>query len=230
MDHQTESKTPHITDVFDKLATRLRDRDVFCIPHYGGRAGNPKWHHPAVQRMIEIFSEHRRSEDWAGTFLKKGYRMGIIASTDGHYGNPGYGYLKPTYHWESQEIGMAAVGLYATERTRESVFRALYDRHVYATSGDRIILDVRADGHPMGSEYRTPLPPTVTVEVLGTAPLSRIEIKKDSEVVHTAQPNGPSERIQWRDPDFRSGRTCYYYVRVLQANDEEAISSPIWVN
>lgn len=27
-------------------------------------------------------------------FLKEGHRLGIMASTDNHYGNPGYGYLK----------------------------------------------------------------------------------------------------------------------------------------
>ena len=69
-------------------------------------------HHPNVQRMIEVFSEHRRSEDWASQFLTQGYRLGIMASTDGHYGNPGYGFLR--YSNEAQtlsdmEIGMAAV-------------------------------------------------------------------------------------------------------------------------
>lgn len=230
MYHGPTAKEPHITDVFAKLAEQLRDRDVFTIPHYGGRRGNPKWHDPRVQRMVEIFSEHRRSEDWASTFLKQGYRMGIMASTDGHFGNPGYGYLKPTYDWGTQEIGMAAVAVYAAERTRESVFRALYDRRVYATSGDRIILDVQADGHAMGSEYKTTSPPTLEIEAVGTAPFARIEIKKDSEIVHVVEPGQTSVRLQWRDPDFRPDGTCYYYVRVVQNDNEEAISSPIWIN
>ncbi|MFV2070776.1 MAG: DUF3604 domain-containing protein, partial [Pirellulales bacterium] len=184
MVHEPDSKVAHVTEVFDRLAARLRDKDVFCIPHYGGRKGNPQWHNPEVQRMIEIYSEHRRSEDWATTFLTKGYRVGIMASTDSHFGNPGHGYLKPSYLWDSQEIGMAAVAVYAPERTREAIFRALYDRHVYATSGERIILDVRADEFPMGSEYRTIVPPTLKVEAVGTAPITRVEVKKNSQVVH----------------------------------------------
>ena len=154
----------------------------------------------------------------------------MIASTDGHYGNPGYGYLKPSYDWSKQEIGMAAVAVYAGQRTRESVFNALYDRYCYATSGGRIILDVRADGHPMGSEYKTTQAPTLTVHAVGTAPIQLLQIKKDSEIVHTIEPARTSARLEWRDPDFNPHRQCYYYVRVLQADNEEAISSPIWVN
>jgi len=230
MHHGPEPPVKHITDVFSAIAKLAAQRRAFCIPHFGGRRGNARWHDPAVQRLIEIFSEHRRSEDWATTFLAKGHRVGIMASTDGHYGNPGHGYLKPSYQWDRQEIGMASVAVYAAERTRESVFAALYDRRCYATSGDRIILDVRADGHPMGSEFRTATPPTLTIEAVGTAPIARVEIKKNSKVVHTATPGQTSVTLEWRDPDFGADATSYYYVRILQKGGEEAISSPIWVN
>ena len=230
MYHGPDPKLPHIRDVFQRLAERGETAGVICIPHYGGRRGNPQWHQPEVQRLIEIFSEHRRSEDWAGTFLKRGHRVGIMASSDDHYGNPGHGYLRPTGRWDTQEIGMAAVAVYAAERTRESVFGALYNRRTYATSGNRIILGVRADGHPMGSEYRTGSPPAITIEAVGTASITRVEIKKNSLVVSTHEPGDTAVRLQWRDPAFEPDRPCYYYVRIVQANGEEAISSPIWVN
>ncbi|MFH1922417.1 MAG: DUF3604 domain-containing protein, partial [Planctomycetota bacterium] len=230
MYHGPDPKLAHVTDVFEKIEERLGNKDVFCVPHYGGRRGNPTWHNPKVQRLIEVFSEHRRSEDWATTFLTQGHRLGVIASTDCHYGNPGYGYLKPTYDWDHQEIGMAAVAVCAENRTRESIFHALYDRQVYATSGDRILLDFRSDGHPMGSEYRTNVPPTITVEAAGTAPITRVEIKKESRIVSTFEPGKAAVSVRWRDADFRPGQSSYYYVRVIQDNKEEAISSPIWVN
>ncbi|NQT14992.1 MAG: DUF3604 domain-containing protein, partial [Planctomycetes bacterium] len=230
MYHGPDPKLSHVKDVFVKLEDRLGNKDVFSVPHYGGRPGNPTWHNPKVQRLIEIFSEHRRSEDWATKFLTQGHRLGVIASTDNHYGNPGYGYLRPTHEWDTQEIGMAAVAVYAASRTRESIFHALYDRHVYATSGDRIILDFRCDRHPMGSEYRTDVPPTVTVEALGTAPITRVEIKKESRTVATFAPGQAAVSVQWSDDDFTPGQSTYYYVRVVQSNNEEAISSPVWLN
>jgi hypothetical protein len=230
MYHGAEPKLEHITDVFAKLNEQLRNKDIFCIPHYGGRPGNPEWHDPKVQRMIEIFSEHRRSEDWATKFLTRGHRVGVMASTDNHFGNPGHGYLKPTYDWDHQEIGMAAVAVCAGERTRSSIFHALYDRRVYATSGDRVILDFTADGHLMGSEYKTDVAPTLTVEAVDTAPITQVEIKKDSQTVHQIEPGTVSVRFQWQDPNFQPQTSCYYYVRVIQENNEEAITSPIWLN
>ena len=154
MDHDGP-KVDHVTKLFELLRENFEPGTVFCIPHWGGRRGNPQWHDPQVQRLIEIFSEHRRSEDWAGTFLTAGHRLGIMASGDNHSGNPGYGCLKPSHNWDTQEIGMALIAVQAEQLTRESIFRALYDRRVYATSGARILLDFRVAGQPMGSEVRT---------------------------------------------------------------------------
>jgi hypothetical protein len=125
---------------------------------------------------------------------------------------------------------MAAVAVYAAHRTRESVFGALYDRRVYATSGDRIILRFCADGHPMGSEYETDKPPVLELSAVGTSTIARAEIKKQCRVVHSVQPASKSIRCQWSDPDFASDQPSYYYARVVQDNGEEAVSSPIWVN
>ncbi|NLS91231.1 MAG: DUF3604 domain-containing protein [Planctomycetaceae bacterium] len=230
MGHDPAPKLERVSDVLAALSKHLTDKNVICIPHFGGRKGNPEYHDPKVQRLIEIFSEHRRSEDWATTFLARGYRLGIMASSDGHFGNPGHGYLRPTYDWEQQEIGMAAVAVRAKEHTRESIFRALYDRHVYATSGDRIVLDFTANGQPMGSELQGTSAPLLEVEAVGTAAIARIEIKKNSAVVHTIEPRAVQAAIEWRDPDFDPARACYYYVRIEQENGEEAISSPIWLN
>ena len=82
----------------------------------------------------------------------------------------------------------------------------------------------------MGSEYRTRMPPTLKIEAVGTAPIVALQIKKDSQVVHEIRPRNCSVRFEWRDSDFDPDSSCYYYVRVLQDNGEEAISSPIWVN
>jgi len=230
MYHGPDPKVPHVEELLAKLEARLATEPAICIPHWGGRHGNPEFHNPKVERLIEIFSEHRRSEDWVTKYLARGHRVGIMASGDDHYGNPGLGYLRPSYEWDSQEIGMAAVAVYAKEHTRASIFQALHDRRCYATSGDRIILDFKCDGHPMGSEYRTTTTPTLAVMAVGTAPIARIEIKKNSRVVFTRQPNATNLSLKWRDDAFESGGPCYYYVRVVQENNEEAISSPIWVN
>lgn len=231
--HGPDPKVEHVGELLSKLKKRLIDKNVLCIPHRGGRAGNPKWHDPKIQRLIEIFSEHFRSESWANEFLKEGYRVGIMASTDNHYGNPGYGYLKrdqgSDVDFRPDEIGMAIIAVYAPERTRKSIFTALYDRNCYATSGDRIILEFACDGHIMGSEYKTDNAPLIAVRVAGTAKINQVEIKKNGSIVHRVEPNGRTVELDWKDPDFDSGQECYYYVRIVQTNSEEAISSPVWI-
>jgi hypothetical protein len=70
----------------------------------------------------------------------------------------------------------------------------------------------------------------LSINVRGTESIKTIEIKKDSQIVHTAEPNKKHVDMTWKDPHFDPQQECYYYVRVLQTNNEEAISSPIWVN
>lgn len=229
MEHD-KPKVDHVTKLFKLLRENFKPGTVFCIPHWGGRRGNPQWHDPQVQRLIEIFSEHRRSEDWAGTFLTAGHRLGIMASGDNHSGNPGYGCLKPSHDWDTQEIGMALIAVQAEELSRASIFRALYDRRVYATSGARILLDFCVADQAMGGEVRTHDAPKITVDVAGTATIERIEIKRDCRTVHVHEPDGELARLTWYDPDFDAGKPCLYYVRIIQTDGEEAISSPVWVN
>jgi hypothetical protein len=232
--HGPDPKVGHVEELFAILQDRLRDKNVFCIPHRGGRAGNLKWHNPKVQRLIEIYSEHFRSEAWAAEFLKKGHRVGIMASSDNHYGNPGYGYLKRGQDngsaFKPEEIGMGLIAVYAPYLTRKSIFTALYDRRCYATSGDRIILEFTADGQPMGSDLKSARSPVFTVRAAGTADITRVEVKKNGEIVFTAEPNRRLFELSWKDEEFDENQTSFYYVRIVQANNEEAISSPIWIN
>jgi hypothetical protein len=153
-----------------------------------------------------------------------------MASGDNHSGNPGYGCLKPSHDWPTQEIGMALIAVQAEELSRASIFRALYQRRTYATSGARILLDFRVAGSPMGSEIRVQQSPEIVVDVAGTAAIARIEIKRDCQTVHVQEPASESARFVWHDPDFDRDEATYYYVRIVQTDEEEAISSPVWVN
>jgi len=227
MVHDGRTKVPHVRGLFAALRKRLKDKNVLCIPHRGGRAASPRWHDPKIQRLVECYCEHFRSQDWAEGFLRRGLRLGLMGSSDDHYGNPGYGFLKPA-RWKL--VGEGLVAVWAGENTRRCVFDALYDRHCYATTGDRIVLDFRVVGHLMGSEIRAATAPKVAVEAVGTDTIKRVEILKNGRVAHTAAPGKDLARVQWTDPRFTSGQSCWYHVHVVQRNGEEALSSPVWVN
>jgi len=226
MAHDEASKKRHITDLFAALRGHLHDKNVLVIPHRGGRAGNPKWHDPKLQRLVECYCEHVRSQQWAEAFLKAGHRVGLMGSGDDHYGNPGYGYLKPP---RKQLVGEGLVAVWAESHSRRGIFEALYDRRCYATTGARIMLDFKLDGHPMGSEIQAEASATLSVYAFGEERIELVQVLKNSRVVYEHKPKLIAD-FQWRDPDFYPERSCYYHVHVVQQDGEEALSSPIWVN
>ena len=229
----------HVEDLFRLLSQRYRNENLMVIPHFGGRQGNPAFHNQQLQRQIEIFSDHRRSEDWATKFLEKGYRVGIMASTDNHAGNAGYGVRRnqvvrgdegPAFSRTSPaERGTSLVAAYARELTREGIFQALYHRRTYATTGSRIVLRFEVDGAPMGSEIRTGRPVRITASAEGTAPLASMRIVKNGRIIHSIEPGTVSARLDFTDSSGEYEKV-FYYVDLVQKDGEKAISSPVWVN
>lgn len=228
--HGEDGKINFIGELHSKLLA-FGARNVMSVPHFGGRAANPEWHEPKIERLVEIFSEHGRKHDWAYGFLQQDYRLGIIASSDNHTGRPGYGFLANPYlpNAGPLEIGTALVGVIADDLNRDAIFDALYDRHVYATTGDRILLSFKAGAALMGDEIVASEMPELHVEVSGVEAVQRVEILRDTEIVHVAEFETLDVTMSWRDPSqLPIGRTAAYWVRIVQVNGEEAISSPIW--
>lgn len=236
MYHGPNHGANHVEQLFKLLAEHSRSRNILAIPHFGGRRGNPEWHNPEIQRLIEIFSDHRRSEDWAQTFLDRRYRIGIMASTDNHAGNAGYGFrvrpgaAAPDAALRPQETnGTSLIAVYAPAKTREAIFDAMYQRHTYATTGNRMLVEFRVNGALMGEEIRSADPPRITVTAEGTAPIDRILVLRNSEVIYAHPGEGSSVRFEYVD-NSPGWKGSFYYVRVEQKDGEQAISSPVWVD
>jgi SAM-dependent methyltransferase len=230
--HGSDVCANHIEDVYNFLVEQCPRGTVMVVPHYGGRPANPKWHRPDLERLIEIFSEHRRSEDWAGQFHAAGYRLGNVAGGDDHIGRPGNGFLAYGDAPDDKPYGLGLVAIQAPSLTRESVFAALYDRRVYATTGARILLDVSIEGQAMGSELACSTSPSIHVDVVGTADIAVVQILRGDGVAYEFRPGDSdvsrrSVRFDWTDRDLRGPRTVAYTLRVVQTDDELAVSSPI---
>jgi Protein of unknown function (DUF3604) len=239
MYHGPRKGANHVEDLFRMLAPSFKNENLMVIPHYGGRQANPGFHNPGLQRNIEIFSDHRRSEDWASKFLDNGYRLGIMASTDNHAGNAGFGVRRasvtsgqegPWFEKTSPpENGTALVGVYARELTREGIFQALYHRHTYATTGTRIILKFDVNGSPMGSEIRTTDSPHIVASVEGTGPIAEMRLVKSGKIVYAIPGSGSSARMDYVDASGEYANQ-FYLIDVVQKDGKKAISSPVWVN
>jgi len=229
----------HVEELFRRLSKWYRGENFIAIPHYGGRHANPAWHNRKLQRQIEVFSDHRRSEDWASDFLNKGYRVGVMASTDDHSGNAGYGVRRwnvergkrgEVYSYRSPaERGTALVAACAKSLTRKDVFQALYHRRTYATTGSRIILRFEAGEIPMGSEGRVSGPVRITASAVGTAPIKTMRIVKNGRVIHAVRPGKRSVSLEYVDSSGEY-QNRFYYIDLVQEDGEKAISSPVWIN
>jgi hypothetical protein len=205
---------------------------------------------PRVERLVEIASCHGNFEKpdmpygvaarhgvfkglvAEGSFyqdaLARGYRLGVIGSSDAHDTHTGH---TPYGSWRSSPL--AAV--WATELTREAIFQAMWDRRCYATSGARILLETWVNGAPMGGEIRRDAsesgPVHVRASVTGTAELATIDIVRNNRDIYTCRPHSEEATFEFHDEldDAPDAGDLYYYLRVTQVDGEMAWSSPVWV-
>ena len=76
-----------VTELFSQFAGR---DDVMLIPHIGGRyADIVGFHDPALEPVVEIYSDWGRFEWLLEDALTHGYKVGVVANSDGHKGRPG---------------------------------------------------------------------------------------------------------------------------------------------
>jgi hypothetical protein len=191
---QVADKSDEATDRYpiSQLLATFRGRDdVLVIPHIGGRRAILDFHDPDLTPFIEICSVHGHFEWFAREALETGApKVGFIGGSDDHTCRPGG--ARPTSLVEAVNGGL--MGVYAQELTRVSLWEAFRKRHVFATTGKRIILRVTCGDAMMGDELTVNQPPTISVEVIGTTGVEKVEIIRGVETVHVQQP-APSNSL-----------------------------------
>lgn len=201
---------------------------------------------PEFDRLVEVYSSWGNSEYYGAPFagtasdrleglgaldaLMKGHRLGLVASSDGHDGNPGnaqWSWRQPHIH---HRLGSGFIAVLADELTRASVWDAMYARRCYATTGTRMIVDFRVNDAIMGSEIsvRYGDPRVIEAAVTGTAPLERLELVRNGQVVVRHQCDDMSSHFRAEDVDAEG--PAFYYLRAYQSDGEMAWSSPVWVD
>lgn len=185
-----DTDAQHVTDLY----AALKGTDTLLVPHVGGRYANLTWHDGDFESVVEVYSEWGEFEWFLKEALEKGYRVGFTAGSDDHKGRPGAAYP-----------GSGSFGVYggltciqAESLTREGLWAAIRARRCYGTTGQRILVDATADGHPMGSAFEADAPPEIVVNVVGTASIERIDIVRGLEEVYSypEDPERSSERVR----------------------------------
>ena len=130
-------------ELFSALAgSGEQDReDALVIAHCGGRYANlAAAHDPAFETSIEIHSSWGTFEWLLHDAFDLGLKVGIVAGSDDHKARPGAS-------WPGASLFGALGGLTCLlmpELTREAVFACLRERRHYATTGNRLPLQVKA--------------------------------------------------------------------------------------
>ena len=218
------------------LYETLRRTGGLAISHTSATRMGTDWrdNDPQLEPVVEIFQGCRTSFEYEGApradtppeegresrsgyepagFVwnawNKGYRLGVIASSD--HGST------------HMSFGM----VYSPAMSRQAIFESIQKRQTYGAT-DNIILDVRSDGGFMGSEYKIRKAPTFQIKAVGTSNIAQLDVIKDAKFVYQQQPNTPQVDLSYTDSDIEPG-THYYYVRLIQDDEEIAWGSPTWV-
>lgn len=214
----------------DQLFQALKDEDVIVFAHIGGRYADIAMSHDAqLERSIEIHSDWGTFEWLLADAFEQGYRVGIVANSDGHKGRHG-----------ASHPGASLFGAYggltcmiAGELTRESLADSLRNRRHYATTGCRAFLKVNAvfdqPATLFSDDPNLGLPVTTTTalkaemgavvqydgesvtlefELWTQGPIENIEIRNRMEVVQTIRPYASSDlgrriRLVWEGSGYR---------------------------
>ncbi|MFA5859130.1 MAG: DUF3604 domain-containing protein [Elusimicrobiota bacterium] len=176
--------------------------------------------------------------------LTLGWRIGFTAGGDMHCAHPGSNVRKgfPPYNFKP-----GLLGVWAKEKTRESIFHALWSRRCYATTSARIRVDYTINGYPMGSEIVLTESKgmnngrIVEINVNGTSIINKVEILRNNVVIRSIDGNSQQDLVVkfednelldklWLPPARWSKEPfIFYYVRIHQVDGEMAWASPVWV-
>ncbi|MDR3663824.1 MAG: hypothetical protein P4L86_26130 [Mycobacterium sp.] len=143
-----------------------KDPDSYLlIPHVGGRRAVLDWHHPDLDRLIEVHSSWGSSPWFLQDALARGLRLGASAASDEHRGRPGGG--APGANIFGGFGGLT--GVLAPALTARAVGRTLRSRRTWATTGARAVALLRTGENWMGDEISTEAADiAVSYELYGT--------------------------------------------------------------
>ncbi|OUN78521.1 Tat pathway signal sequence [Alistipes sp. An54] len=148
------------------LKEKLRGYACYVTPHHMGYQTGFRGYNWAAfpdndpqTPFVEMFSRHGLAESdtgdydylhdmgprvWEGSILyglEQGHKFGLMCSTDQHAGYPG-------------SYGDGRIGVYAPSLERETLWKAMGQRHVCGVTGDKIKIDFRINSGMPGDVIR----------------------------------------------------------------------------
>ncbi len=210
------------------LFGKLRGKDCVVMAHVGGRYADIKYAHDPLETAVEVHSAWGTFEWIVRDAFEKGYRVGIVANSDGHKGRPGACYPGASFFGS-----YGGLTCFLAERLdRDAIFECMRRRRHYATTGNRALLAVTAQlasdaevflrdpaAGPAGSETARRLimgdiarvgdgEVELAVEVVGSAPIERVDIYDGLDLLETVRPYAAADlgarvRLVYEGAEYR---------------------------
>jgi hypothetical protein len=198
------------SELFEMLADQTDPAPFFCA-HVGGRYADLAYHAPGREYAVEVHSAWGTFEWMIDEALRRGYRIGISANSDGHKGRPG-----ASYPGAGKFGSLGGLTCYLARRLdRRSLLESMCARRFYATTGNRPLIDFEAidpatgDGIVMGGVLE-PVDGPVHLKgsVHGTGPVESVEFRTTDGTIRTVRnypDDVPGSRIKmtWRGARVR---------------------------
>ncbi len=208
VDEEEDAHDAH--DLFKKL----KGKDCVVAAHVGGRYADITFaHDEGLEAAVEVHSCWGTFEWIVWDAFDKGYRVGIVGNSDGHKGRPGADF--PGASFFGSQGGLTC--FIAPRLDRDAIFKAMRRRHHYATTGNRMLLDVgvtcandatvfleNPPGHGGATETARRLrmgdvakvsdeAVRLDVAVVGSAPIERLDIFRGRDLIETIRPFGEAD-------------------------------------
>jgi hypothetical protein len=238
----------------DALFRALKDEDAVVIAHVGGRYADIAFAHDGqLERAVEVHSTWGTFEWLLHDAFTKGYRVGVVCHSDDHKGRPG-----ATRPGASTFGAIGGLTCYLMpELTRDALFAALRRRHHYGTTGARLFLGLHgAFDQPVTGFSEDPqlgpareisigqalmgdiirpgrVPMQLNAEVIGTAPIERVDVLHGPRVVDSVRPYtgadlGRRVRVLWQGAEYRGrGRETHWQVKLALNGNQFSRYAPV---
>jgi hypothetical protein len=238
----------------DELFRALKDEDAVVIAHVGGRYADIRLAHDGrLERAVEVHSTWGTFEWLLHDAFEQGYRVGVVCHSDDHKGRPG-----ATRPGASTFGAIGGLTCYLMpELTRDALFEALRRRRHYGTTGTRLFMQVRGTfAEPvtgfsddpqlgpaqersvrevlMGDIVRSgSVPMRLAVEVIGTAPIERVDVLHGTRVAQSVRPYTAADlarrvRVLWQGAEYRGrGRETHWQGRLTLTGNRIVSFAPV---
>jgi hypothetical protein len=236
------------------LFRALATEDCRVIAHVGGRYADLRYAHDGrMERTVEVHSSWGTFEWLLHDAFESGFRVGVVCHSDDHKGRPGA--TRPGASTFGAVGGLTCY--FMPELTRDAVFEALRTRRHYGTTGPRIFVDLHGafERTVTGFSEDPRLGPAqeivvrearmgdiirpdavamkLSVEVVGTAPIDRVDVLHGTQIVKAVRPYGAPDlgarvRLLWQGAEYRGrGRETFWRGRLALTGNRITRFAPV---